>query len=69
MSSGVSTFLLVVGATLVFAVDFTLIGLDIPVLGIILMAAGALGIALSLGGYFARERRRDQQSYWYDRYD
>ena len=48
MSLGVSIFLLVVGAILTFAVDVTASGFSIHTVGIILMAAGALGVVLSL---------------------
>ena len=48
MSLGVSIFLLVVGAILAFAVNVSASGFSINTVGIILMAAGALGIVLSL---------------------
>ena len=48
MSLGVSIFLLAVGAVLTFAVDVTASGFSINTVGIILMAAGALGLVLSL---------------------
>ena len=48
MSLGASIFLLVVGAVLTFAVDVTASGFSINTVGIILMAAGALGLVLSL---------------------
>ena len=48
MSLGVSIFLLVVGAILTFAVDVTASGFSIHTVGTILMAAGALGVVLSL---------------------
>lgn len=71
IGTGISTVLLVVGAIFVFALEFTLTGLDVPVVGIILMAAGALGLALSLANYIAQERRRahgesaEEPPYWY----
>ena len=49
MSLGVSIFLLVVGAVLTFAVDVSSSsGFNLNTVGIILMAAGALGVVLSL---------------------
>ena len=48
MSLGVSIFLLAVGAVLTFAVEVTASGSSINTVGIILMAAGALGLVLSL---------------------
>jgi predicted membrane channel-forming protein YqfA (hemolysin III family) len=48
LSLGVSIFLLVVGAILTFAVDVSASGFSINTVGIILMAAGAVGLVLSL---------------------
>jgi hypothetical protein len=48
MSLGVSIFLLVVGAILTSAVDVITSGFSLDTVGIILMAAGALGLVLSL---------------------
>lgn len=48
MALGSGIFLVVVGAILAFAVDVTLSGLDLQVVGWICMAAGALAIVLSL---------------------
>lgn len=44
MGIGGSIFLLALGAILTFAVDAEVSGLDISVIGIILMIAGALGL-------------------------
>jgi hypothetical protein len=58
MYFGGSIFLLALGAILAFAVRDTFSGIDLVIVGYILMAAGALGIILSLvmaGG----TRRRD----------
>jgi hypothetical protein len=44
MGIGVSVFLLAVGAILAFAVDYSLNGVDINVIGWILMAAGVIGL-------------------------
>ncbi len=48
MGIGTSVFLLAVGAVLAFAVNATVQGLDIVMVGWILMAVGALGILLSV---------------------
>jgi hypothetical protein len=54
---GVSIFLLAVGAILTFAVDAQVSGLDISMVGIILMAAGAIGLLLTLLVWGPRSRR------------
>ncbi len=48
MQIGSSLFLIAVGAILTFAVNATISGLDIAVVGWILMAVGAIGFVLSL---------------------
>ena len=48
MGIGVSLLLIAVGAILAFAVDYTVQGVDIYVVGGILMAVGALGLLMSL---------------------
>ena len=65
MSLGVSIFLLVVGAILTFAVDVTASGFSINTVGIILMAAGAVGLVLSLlfWSSFSPYRRRTVSPY------
>jgi Domain of unknown function (DUF6458) len=55
MGIGVGIFLLALGAILTFAVDWTLAGLDLHVVGWILMAAGAIGLVLFF--YFWNRRR------------
>jgi Domain of unknown function (DUF6458) len=45
---GVSIFLLAVGAILAFAVETTTRGIDLNMVGVILMVVGGLGILLSL---------------------
>jgi Domain of unknown function (DUF6458) len=63
MGFGTSIFLIAVGAILAFAVNTTVQGLDLVVVGWILMGVGALGIVLSLAfweswGGFGTGRRR-----------
>lgn len=55
MGIGVGIFLLVVGAILAFAVDWTVGGLDLKAVGWILMAAGVAGLVLFF--YFWNRRR------------
>jgi len=57
MSFGASLFLIAVGAILHFAVTATLAGIDIQVVGTILMVIGVLGFLISLFLYF--QARRD----------
>ncbi|MEA2397453.1 MAG: hypothetical protein QOK25_1009 [Thermoleophilaceae bacterium] len=48
MTIGTSLFLIAVGAILKFAVKWSVEGVDLRVAGVILMAVGALGLALGL---------------------
>jgi hypothetical protein len=48
MTIGASIFLIALGAILKFAVTATFAGIDIQVVGVILMIAGALGLILGL---------------------
>jgi hypothetical protein len=57
MGIGGSISLLVVGAILAFAVNTTVAGIDINVIGFILMAAGVLGLILFLVIWGPRNRR------------
>lgn len=59
MTIGGSIFLIAVGAILTFAVKFTVVGIDIRIIGVILMAVGVLGIILSLLVWGPRSRRTD----------
>jgi hypothetical protein len=45
---GLSLFLLAVGAILAFAVDYTVTGVDVVAIGVVLMVVGAVGLLLSL---------------------
>ena len=53
MSLGVSLFLVAVGAILRFAVTADLSGIDIQVVGTILIVVGVVGFAISLFLYVA----------------
>ena len=57
MGIGFSIFLLAVGAILSFAVHATVAGIDIRVVGVILMAAGALGLVLTMVVFTPRRTR------------
>ena len=57
MGIGFSIFLLAVGAILSFAVHATVAGIDIRLVGVILMAAGALGLVLTMVVFTPRRNR------------
>ena len=57
MGIGFSIFLLAVGAILTFAVHTTVAGIDIRIVGVILMAAGALGLVLTMVVFTPRRTR------------
>ncbi len=57
MGIGASIFLLAVGAILAFAVNYSFGALDIHVIGYILMAAGLIGLILTLLVWGPRNRR------------
>jgi hypothetical protein len=57
MGIGINIFLIALGAILTFAVEATLAGLDIKVVGAILMVAGAVGLILTLLVFAPRRRR------------
>jgi uncharacterized iron-regulated membrane protein len=56
MTIGVSIFLIAVGAILTFATDVSVSGLDLDVVGVILMVAGILGLMLTLVIWAPRRR-------------
>lgn len=57
MGIGSSIFLLAVGAILTFAVNATVAGLDIHVVGFILTAAGVIGLIFTMLVLAPRRRR------------
>jgi hypothetical protein len=72
MGIGASVFLLALGAILAFAVDYNASGVDINVVGFILMLAGAVGLLMTTlvfgrrdGGAVVTEERvvRDRPTY------
>jgi Flp pilus assembly protein protease CpaA len=56
MGIGVSVFLLALGAILAFAVNATVSGIEISTIGIILMVAGAIGLAMTMLIFGRRDR-------------
>jgi hypothetical protein len=56
MGIGMSVFLLAVGGILAFGVSDRLSGVDLTVVGYVLMGAGAIGLAVAL--IFASQRNR-----------
>ena len=58
MSTGVSIFLIAVGAILTFAVERQADGINIDTVGIILMIVGVIGLLVSLLYWGPARRRR-----------
>jgi len=48
MGIGASIFLIALGAILTFATDVSVSGLDLDVVGVVLMLAGGLGLVMTL---------------------
>ena len=57
MTIGASLFLIAVGAILKFAVTASVAGINLHVVGVILMIVGAVGLALGFGMAYTRRRR------------
>lgn len=66
MGIGGSIFLIAVGAILAFAVEAEISGLDIAVIGWILMGAGVLGLLLTMLVFAPRRRTSVEQRRVYD---
>ena len=66
MRLGTAIVLLALGAILTFAVEFDVSGIDIRVVGWILMIVGALGIVLELAVWGPRSRRTVTRTDAYD---
>jgi hypothetical protein len=58
MTSGISLFLIAVGAILYFAVNATVSGLEIDTVGLILMIIGAIGFLWSILVLYGTRRER-----------
>jgi Domain of unknown function (DUF6458) len=59
MSIGGSIFLIAVGAILKYAVTAQVVGVDIQTVGLILMIAGIVALAISLAMVIAANRNRN----------
>jgi hypothetical protein len=59
MSIGASLFMIAVGAILRYAVSDSIEGVDLAVIGLILMIVGIVGLLLSLFMYANATRRTD----------
>ncbi len=59
MTSGISLFLIAVGAILYFAVNATVSGLEIDTVGLILMIVGAVGFLWSIFVLYGARGRTD----------
>lgn len=57
MTIGASIFLIAIGAILTFATSFTVSGLDLDIIGIILMIVGVIGVIMYLVVWAPRRRR------------
>jgi hypothetical protein len=68
MTVGASIFLIAVGAILRYAVTTTVAGIDIQVVGLILMIAGILGLLIGLFILATESRKRDPAVDDRDRY-
>jgi hypothetical protein len=68
MGIGTSIFLIAAGAILRYAVTWSVAGVKLEVVGLILMIAGALGVVLSLIRASALARRRRAVVYSDPRY-
>ena len=66
MGIGGSIFLIALGAILAFAVNAELAGIDIAIVGWILMGAGVLGLLLTLLVFAPRKRTSVEQRRVYD---
>ena len=66
MAIGTSLFLLAVGAILKFAVEVTVAGIDLEVVGVILMVIGGFGLLLSLFMMNRARATRVERQYYDD---
>ena len=58
MTISASLFLIALGAILKFALTASVAGINLHVVGVILMIVGALGLALGLAMTYTRRRRQ-----------
>ena len=57
MGIGMAIFLIALGAILRYAVDFTITGIEIQTVGLILMIVGIIGLVVSLAVMFVGDKR------------
>lgn len=63
MTIGSSIFLIAIGAILRYAITDSISGIDLEVVGLILMIAGVAGLAIGLFMMTARDRDRPRDDY------
>lgn len=63
MGTGISVFMIAIGAILTFALDVTVSGIDLDVVGVILMIAGVIGIVVDLAIFAPRRRAVAEPGY------
>ena len=68
MAIGSSLFLIAVGAILRYAVSDSVEGLDLPMIGLILMIVGIVGMVISLFMMTLWDRDRRREPYARERY-
>lgn len=57
MGIGAGIFLIAIGAILTFAIHYTLSGVNLQTVGVILMIVGVIGLAVDLAVFAPRRRR------------
>ena len=67
MTIGGSIALIIIGAILAFAVTWTPNGIDLHVVGVILIIGGVVGLGISIGFLVARRRRAGQAQVYEER--
>ena len=67
MTIGGSIALIIIGAILRYAVTWTPNGIDLQVVGLILMVGGVAGLIISLGFLLARRRRASSTQVYEER--
>jgi Domain of unknown function (DUF6458) len=60
MGIGVSVFLIAIGAILTFATDLSVSGLNLDIVGVVLMVAGLIGLLMTLLVWGPRRRAVDE---------
>ncbi len=63
MGIGISVFLIAVGAVLTFALDVSVSGVDLDMVGVIMMIAGVLGLVVDLVIFAPRRRHVADSGY------